>query len=299
MKGLLVAVALAAAAVLSGAQVCDVVYTKLPKQHSWQGMALWGDWLLSFEDGGYCRVYDRSGDTLRHEADFTIASADPANHCNQANLGVEQLPGSEMPVVYLTVGKPGSPLDMRCHVESIERSGRKWSSRLVQTIELDTTGWYAAGLNTIFGAPSWLIDRDKKSIWVFSAKLRTLPSTTPSFDMNHYVATKFRLPAIAEGEFVRFTVDDVLDQAVFEMDVYATQSGCIHDGKIYYSFGFGHHKTPLTHSKVRVYDLDKRCIAARIELDSLIPEECEAVAIDGDRMLINTNSRLIYGVPLP
>lgn len=278
---------------------CEIAYVRDSLPHS-QGMAVWGKWLLSLEHGGHCHVFDRSSGALKEEADFYLGSSDNANHCNQANFGVEAMPGAEMPLVYVTVGKPGSPLDMRCHVESISRNGKEWKSELVQTIELDTIGWHAAGLQTIFGAPSWLIDRDDKAIWVFSARLRTLPRTTPSFDMSCYVATKFRIPAVAEGEFVRLALDDVLDQVVFEMDVYATQSGCIHDGKIYYSFGFGQQKNdPRVLSRVRVYDLKKREIAHRIELGEQIPEECEAVAIDGDRMLISTNSPRIYAAPLP
>ena len=285
---------------LAGAmgEVCDVAYMKAPVERSQQGMALWGNWLMAFENGGRCCVYDRSGDGLRLDGVFEVESSSPSNHCNQANFGVEQLSGAEVPVVYLTVGKPGSPLDMRCHVESISRENGEWRSRLVQTIDLDTAGWHSSGLNTIFGSPSWLIDRERDALWVFSARLRTLPRTTGSFDRNKYVATRLRFPRLAEGGHVTLTTADVLEQVVFDMDVYVTQSGCMHDGKIFYSFGFGEGH-PDSPSRVRVYDTDKRMVSARVDLDSLIPEECEAVMIDGDRMLINTNSRKIYAAPVP
>ncbi|WP_295728814.1 hypothetical protein [uncultured Muribaculum sp.] len=277
---------------------CEVAYTKDASRRSQQGMALWGDLLLAFEHGGHCTVYDRSSGSLRNAGEFDVESSSPANHCNQANFGIERLPGAEMPVIYLSVAQPKSALDMRCHVESVSRKDGKWSSSLVQTIELDTAGWAKSELNTIFGAPSWLIDRERVSLWVLSGRVRTVPAAMPTFAHNKLVATRFRLPAISEGKFVRLGADDVVEQAVFDMDAYATQSGCIHDGKIFYSFGFGD-KYPATTSKIRVYDLDSRCVTARVDLDSLIRQECEALMVDGDRMLVNTNSALIYSVTLP
>lgn len=277
---------------------CEVAYIKNAAHRSQQAMALRDGLLFAFEHGGKCVVYDRTGAQLREVGSFSVESASDANHCNQANWGVESVNGSEFPVVYLSVAQPKSPLDLRCHVESISRRKGKWRSELVQTIELDTTGWNAQGVNTIFGAPSWLVDRQRRALWVFSGRRRTVPAATPDFADNKLVALRFRLPALSEGSAITLGADDVLEQVVFDMDAYATQSGMIHDGKIFYCFGFGD-KYPQTTSKLRVYDLDRRCIAARVELDSLIPEECEAVAIDGDRMLINTNSPKIYSVPMP
>lgn len=280
------------------APLCEVAYTKDASRRSQQGMALWGDLLLAFEHGGHCTVYDRSKGELRHAGEFDVESSSRGNHCNQANFGVERLPGAEMPVIYLSVAQPKSPLDMRCHVESITRKGRKWSSGLVQTLELDTAGWARRELNTIFGAPSWLIDRERGDMWVFSGRVRTVPAAMPTFAHNKLVATRFRIPSLSEGKYVRLGADDVLEQVVLDMDAYATQSGCIHDGKLFYSFGFGD-KYPVTTSKIRVYDLDRRCVAARVDLDSLIREECEALMVDGHRMLVNTNSPRIYSVAMP
>ena len=278
---------------------CYVAFQKDSVRRSQQGMLLWGNRILAFEHGGHCRVYDRKEGKLIAAGDFDVESSSKSNHCNQANLGVEQLPGAEMPVVYLSVAKPGSPIDMRCHVESISRNGRTWSSRLVQTLELDTTLWAVRGLYTIFGAPSWLVDRERKALWVFSGHVRTVPKAMPDgFISNKLVATRFRIPALSEGLKVTLGADDVLEQVALDMDAYATQSGCVHDGKLYSCFGFGN-VYPVTTSKIRVYDLDRRSVAARVDLDSLILEECEALMIDGDRMLVNTNSPRIYSVGLP
>lgn len=196
------------------APLCEVAYTKDASRRSQQGMALWGDLLLAFEHGGHCTVYDRSKGELRHAGEFDVESSSRGNHCNQANFGVERLPGAEMPVIYLSVAQPKSPLDMRCHVESITRKGRKWSSGLVQTLELDTAGWARRELNTIFGAPSWLIDRERGDMWVFSGRVRTVPAAMPTFAHNKLVATRFRIPSLSEGKYVRLGADDVLEQVV-------------------------------------------------------------------------------------
>lgn len=290
--------ALAAEVCAVDAPQCEVAYTKETPSRPQQGMALWGDTLLSFEHGGHCVAYNRSSGELKRIGEFDVASSSPHNHCNQANFGVEQLPGAAMPVIYLSVAQPRSPLDMRCHVESISLTDDGWKSDLVQTLELDTAGWAARGLETIFGAPSWLVDRERGDLYVFSGRIRTVPKTMPTFDCNKLIATRFRIPALSEGEYIRLSADDILSQSVFDIDAYSTQSGCVHDGKIFYCFGFGN-KYPLSTSKVRVYDVDRNSIAARVDLDSLILEECEALMVDGTRMLINTNSPLIYSVPVP
>lgn len=277
---------------------CDLAYLKDASRRSQQGMALWDNLLLAFEHGGHCTVYKRGENTLTNIGEFDVESSSKANHCNQANFGVEQLSGASMPVVYLSVAQPKSKLDMRCHVESISCKDGRWHSSLVQTIELDTAGWAQREFNTIFGAPSWLVDRERGNLWVFSGRTRTIPVVMPTFAHNKLVATCFRIPKLSEGRHVILGADDIIEQAVFDMDAYATQSGCIHDGKIFYCFGFGD-KYPVTTSKIRIYDLERRCIAGSVDLDSLIPEECEALMIDGDMMLVNTNSPKIYKVAIP
>ena len=55
-----------------------------------------------------------------------------------------------MPVIYLSVAQPKSPLDMRCHVESITRRGANGAPGLVQTLELDTAGWAMTRAPTLY-----------------------------------------------------------------------------------------------------------------------------------------------------
>lgn len=285
---------------MSGSEAgCKMAYTKDANRRSQQGMVVWKSILLAYEDGGHCRLYDRSSGKLKHIGDFKASSSSKDNHCNQVNLGVTQLKNAALPLLYLTVGKPGSEIDMQCHVENLVRKGNKWQSSLVQTIRLDTTGWREAGRLSIFGGPSWLIDRTRKQMWVFSARRRTIKKTMPTTNHNVLIATRFRIPELSEGREVRLGVDDIEEQVAFDMDTYITQSGFVDDGKIYYTFGYDKLRHPEIPARLRIYDLDRRATAGRFNLDDVIEEEVEAVQPDGDRLLINTNSQAIYQMPMP
>ena len=110
-------------------------YVKWPIQrtpcatHS-RGWPLWGDLLLAFEHGGHCTVNDRSKGRADMQGEFDVESSSRGNHCkSRQTSGVERLPGAEMPVIYLSVAQPKSPLDMRRHVESITRKGAQMELR--------------------------------------------------------------------------------------------------------------------------------------------------------------------------
>ena len=72
----------------------------------------------------------------------------------------------------------------------------------------------------------------------FSAIKRTTEAVTGDKNTNKYVATCFEVPSLTSAT-VTLTASDVIKQCIFEFDAYATQGGCMRDGKIYYAFGFG------------------------------------------------------------
>lgn len=278
---------------------CVKIFDKGKRVRSNQGMAINGNYIFNFLDGGGCQVFDirKSGEVPI--AEFQLESAQKDNHTNQVNFGSLTLPGAAAPLAYITVGKVGVPIEFTCYVESFRRKGKRWSSELVQKITLDTTGFGRHDILRIFGAPSWLVDRKRNELWVFSALKRTILKTTKEPFNNKYIALKFRIPALEEGKEVKLGYKDVLDQRIFEFDTYVTQGGCADDGKLYYSFGFGNSHNAAHPSKIRVYDTDRRVISSRYDLDTEIPEECECISIPGDGyMYINTNSSNIYRIPL-
>ena len=170
----------------------------------------------------------------------------------------------------------------------------------VQTIILDNChGWKEAGFTPIFGSPSWLIDRERKALWVFSAHQRTTPAVTLRAEDNFYIAYQFRIPALSEGSEVILTVDDLVKQVIFPYETWFTQAGCMLDGKIFYCFGVGVIDPVGRPSRIRVYDTDSGTICAKYNLDEEIPYEMEDLAIRDGWIYVNTNTSIKRGQGKP
>ncbi len=285
---------------------CSEFIAKERKGNAQQGLEIWDKYVFALEDGGNVNVYDFKTASPEPLASFPLASSRPDNHANNASFGTETAKGASFPLLYISNGKVGSDIEWICFVESITRKGRKFSSEIAQTITLDVAGWEEKGYVGIFGAPSWMVDRERSALWVFSARKRTVQKVTRNAYENQYVATRFRVPLLSEGNEIRLDVNDIEDQVVFPFDTWFTQAGCVHDGKIYYCFGLGI-QDPSRPSRIRVYDTDTRTISARYELQDQIPNEMEDIAIVGDWMYVNTNTNpektdrkpSIYRVSLP
>lgn len=285
---------------------CSVFIPKERVSGTQQGLEIYGDYVFALEDGGGVNVYDFHTASPEPLASFSLASSRPDNHANNASFGIETAKGASFPLLYVSNGKVGSGIEWKCFVESITRKGRRFTSEIAQTIVLDTEGWEENGYVRIFGAPSWMVDRSRKSLWVFSARKRTVQKVTRNAYENQYVATKFRVPSLSEGTEVRLTVDDIEDQVVFPFETWFTQAGCVVDGKIYYCFGLGA-QNPSLPSRIRVYDTDTRTISARYELQEQIPDELEDIAVAAGWMYVNTNTNpaktdrkpAIYKLSLP
>lgn len=272
----------------------EVFMLKAEYKHSQQGMDVWNNQAFCLEDGGWCRVFDLKTKSSEPLAAFPLASKAKNNHANCCNFGVETKPGASFPLLYVSVGKAGVKMEWDCHVESITKDAQTWRSELAQTLRLDASGFSAKGLQSIFGCPAWLVDRKTKTLWVFSAKKRTTAAATGAFSTNNYVATRFRLPKLAEGALVTLTAADVENQVVLPFDTYFTQGGTVWNGKIYYCFGLGEKKGGVLPSRIRVYDTKRKTISERIELRGIIDEEMEDLSIWNGHILANTNSRKIY-----
>ena len=285
---------------------CSVFIAKERRTGAQQGLEIWGDYVFALEDGGGVNVYDFRTASPEPVASFSLASSRPDNHANNASFGTETAKGASFPLLYISNGKVNSEIEWTCFVESITRKGRRFTSEIAQTITLDGKDWEKNGYVSIFGAPSWMVDRERNALWVFSARKRTVQKVTRNAYENQYVATRFRVPALAEGKEIHLNVNDIEAQAVFPFDTWFTQAGCVHNGKIYYCFGLGA-QDPSRPSRIRVYDTDTRTISARYELQEQIPNEMEDIAIVGDWMYVNTNTNpdktdrkpSIYKVSLP
>ena len=308
MKRAIVSLALLAACITAAAQAfgglqlnpeCSEFLVKEGRGRAQQGMEIYGRFMFSLEDGGHVNVYNfKKADTVPIGG-FELASSCKDNHANNAEFGIEKKPGASFPLLYISNGKVGSDIEWTCFVESIRRCGKKFSSELVQTIKLDISGFAEKGYEPIFGAPSWLIDRERKNLWVFSARQRTTPKVTLRAEDNIYIAYKFRIPKLSEGPEVILTVDDLQAQVLFPYDVWFTQSGCMLDGKIFYCYGVGMIDPVERPSRIRVYDTDTGTILAKYELNEEIPLEMEDLVIRDGWIYVNTNNSIKRGQPKP
>lgn len=277
---------------------CSVFLRKEGRGRAQQGLEIWDGCIFSCEDGGHVNIYDFRTASPKPVAGFELASSHPDNHVNNVCFGTETKRGASFPLLYVSNGKIGSEMEWLCFVESITRRGKRFTSEIAQTIELDGSHWADRGYAPIFGAPSWLIDRERGYLWVFSARKRTVAKVTGNAWENQYIATKFRIPHLSEGERVRLGAGDILDQAVFPFDVWFTQAGCMHDGKIYYCFGMGRQDDSRP-SCIRVYDTDRRAVTARYNVqDQVIYEPEDIVVMDG-AMYVNTNTNAQKTSDLP
>lgn len=254
-----------------------------------QGMTIYDDKVFVLSAGGHCDVYDFKN--RKHVSSFKLASSSKTNHCNCANWGVEIPLDTHFPLLYVTNGQPGSPTEWQCKVEKVVSDGFTFSSECVQTIILDPSQFNASNYLLPWGCPQWLVDRERGFLWVWSANIRTLPSITGDYCNNTYHATKFRIPKLAEGKEVILTADDILEQIPFEFDAYSTQGGCMYDGKIINSYGFGNDSSP---SKIRIYDTDSKTILKKYDLRGVMDVELEDVAVYNHILYINTDTFILY-----
>ena len=300
----------AAAQSFGGMQIdpeCSEFLVKGGRGRAQQGMEMSGRFIFSLEDGGHVNVYDSRLMYREPIAGFELASSGPDNHANNAEFGIEKARGASFPLMYISNGKYGSDIEWTCFVESITRVANMFRSELVQTITLDISGFAEKGYEPIFGCPSWLIDRERKALWVFSAHQRTTPKVTLKAEDNFYIAYRFRIPTLDEGYKVTLTVDDLQQQVIFPFETWFTQAGCMYDGKIYYCFGVGKIDPENRPSRIRVYDTDSGTICAKYDLNEDIPYEMEDLVIKDGWIFVNTNTSprrgqgdpIIYKLSMP
>jgi hypothetical protein len=275
--------------------------------HSIQGMAITESGLLiQGYNFGQCRIFDLNRESNEPIAEFPLGSAGKGNHANAVSISRTHHRGNEIPLLYITGGQPADGI-MECHVENIVKTDAGYRAEQVQRITLapefqwgmDAAVGYqtADGFQRIWGAPSFLVDADAGCLWVFSARYRTTKPYLKHKEENRYIATKLRLPAVGEGD-VMLTRQDVLDQIVYEFDALATQSGCVKDGKLYYTFGFGRDRASMESSQLRVFDFKHRYLTLRADFAETIPEEFESCAFYRDEFYAMTQEGRLYRIAL-
>ncbi len=216
---------------------------------AYQGMDIFGDYMVSCQNQGIATVYRLSGDAFEPQGQFHLASFHEFNHANVASFGVEKFsPEDPLPVLYVSQCHQKT-VDGRKDVLYAERIAPDFSgSSLVQTIFYDD-------VNKDFGyALQWVIDREKNMLYGYG---NTVSNSDP---FNRHRIIKFRLPALSEGPLVALKSEDALENYLIE-DVSGFRFNPIGQGLyirknlLYMPTGVGKAETP---SILYVWDLKKR-----------------------------------------
>ncbi len=263
-----------------------------------QGMDIWGDRAFILYDTGVCGVYDLKTRDPKPAAVFPLGSynagkptRDHLNHANSCMFAATHWGNNPIPLLYVTVGTGiGADEDgfyYRCAVENIqEREDGSFVAQTLQTISYCPQGTLPQGFEQpCWGCPSFLVDNG--CLYIFSARYRTVRGWVPEGQKNAYIITKFPLPDLGEGPFVRLGPEDILDQFTISSDVLFTQGGSIIGGKLYYTYGLPRKGYPL---HILVFDLEKKCLCSHVQnLDqAFFGEEIECCAAYRGRLLCNT-----------
>lgn len=276
-----------------------------------QGMAIHGSLVFQLYHTGVCAIYDLETRDRVPLAVFRLGSYNDGtpddnytNHSNQCMFSDRCLDGNELPLLYVTTGYGTTADDdgyfYRCAVENItldrDENGKiiAGHSETVQTVAYKDGGIEdTAFRQPCWGCPAWFIDVKGGSLYMFSAKYRTTAAYKDKWPDNRYIITRFPLPDPADGGFVTLGPKDILDQFDAPFDIPFTQGGMIAGNKLFYSFGNGNSQDYLYPDGVRVYDLEKKCLCASIDLkDSVLgTEEVESISFYGDELYINTNAK--------
>ena len=269
-----------------------------------QGMGIFEDRAYVLYDTGACAIYDLVTRDPKPLDVFKLGSyrepeyqGDPYhNHANDCMFSKTHFEGNPIPLLYVTIGTGiGTDEDgyfYRCSVENlVQGADGKHTAEQLQTISyvpdgIEQTPW----VQPCWGCPAWLMDPDTDSLYIFSAKYRTKVGCVPEGEKNTYIITRFDLPKVERGSFVRLTPKDIVDQFTVDSDVRFTQGGTIFQSKLYYTFG-APQSVHNYHDIVMVFDLVKKCLVAQVNNmdEAMNQEEIECAAPYKGKLLVNTN----------
>ena len=246
------------------------------KGHSYQGMDVFGNYLVSLQDKGVATIYRLSGRNYRKVSQFHLASYDEVNHSNVLSFGCEKYDRKDpFPLAYISQchRKPYKGMKDVLFVERIAPDMQ--SSSLVQTILYDDR-------NGDFGyALQWVIDRPNRMLYGYG---NTIDNTNPA---NRHRIIKFRLPALEEGSFVVLKPEDALknylieDASGFSFNPIG-QGLYVYKGKLYMPTGVAKYETP---SILYVWDLAAKSMEA-VDLSRCTAGELEDISRYNGRFIV-------------
>lgn len=272
------------------------------KLQSYQGMDIWGDYMLSCQNGGYASIYkldtDATGalhkDRICKLGEFALGSCDRLNHSNVATFFNKYYKEDDpLPLVGISLcnkeRKDG--LKDQLFVERIDPDFK--GSSLITTINYDD----ARG---DFGyALQWVYDRAENILYGYGNTV-----SNKGQGNNHRIIA-FHMPDIGPGcpEIINLKASDAIENYLIE-DTYPEmpddvgQGLFVQDGLLYLPVGVGR---PTDPSILNVWNLRERRMEKVLDLSYETEGEFEDVSVRDGSLYIQANNKesgLLMRMPL-
>lgn len=251
----------------------------VPKQ-SYQGMAIWGDYLVSLQNTGQTTIYRLYPDSLHKLRQFPLASQMPQNHANVAFFGTERYNKTdEFPLLYVSQCSKERYDGMKdvCFVERISLTS---APELVQTIVLDDD-------EGLFGyALQWMIDRKRNLLIGYGNTVENMGKG------NRWRTMIFPMPKLSEGPVVHLKPQDAIENyCIQDFDSrfpsnHIGQGACVIKNQMFIPVGVGTEKHP---SILYVWNLRKKKLDYILNFQSQVPHEFEDCEPYGHDLIMQTN----------
>ena len=236
---------------------------------SYQGMAVWGDYMVSLQNTGHATIYRLNNGRLEKLRQFPLASHMPENHANVASFGVERYHKSDyFPLLYVSQCSKQRHNGMKdvCFVERITLTD---PPTLVQTIVLDDT-------HGLFGyALQWTIDSKRKLLIGYGNTVENMGRG------NRWRIVTFPLPKLSDGSVVHLHPLNVIENyCIQDYDQrfpsnHIGQGACVKGDQMFIPVGVGTEQQP---SILYVWNLKTKRLDNIVNYQSQVPyefEDCE------------------------
>ena len=264
---------------LNKAQLTLVAPLQSDSARSYQGMAIYKDYLVSVQNKGIATIYHLP-EMKKVGSSFPLGSYADYNHANVAAFGVEKYKKKDpMPVLYVSQAyrKPVNGKKDLCYVERLSLDG---SSETVQQIMLDDeTHLYGYALQ-------WTVDARNRRLIGYG-------NTEGNFGVNNELRIIiFPLPKLSEGKEVSLKANEALDCYTLQQfdsrypHQVVGQGACVHDDYLILPTGFGEKDTP---SIIYVWDLRNKTLVDAIDLRDKLDHEMEDADFYSGDLYIQTN----------
>ena len=250
------------------------------QKQSYQGMAIYGDYLVSLQNTGQATIYRFQNDKLQPVRQFPLASHTAENHANVAFFGTERYHKSDqLPLLYVSQCSKQLYRGMKdvCFVERISLTGEP---QLVQTIVLDDP-------DGLFGyALQWMIDAKHNRLIGYGNTIENMGKG------NRWRTMVFPMPKLSDGPIVHLNPRNALaNYCIQDLDPrfpsnHIGQGACIKGDQMFIPVGVGTEQQP---SILYVWNLKKKQLDRIHNFQQQVPHEFEDCKPYRRSLIMQTN----------